>query len=129
MIDVGRMSFVERPGASGDLMLISGHLQIGCEMSVAIGENIPLNVLRERMREQVWRRAYGQLVEPIKRLEMLARRNVRSYPEQEEIMALCATLKGLLTRTSSLDSEPIQPCPVRTSLGQPPANDNQCRNF
>ena len=84
------------------MVMVKGRLQIFCEIIVDENENIPRDAVKERMREDVWRMVYKELLEPLWKLSRLASIYVPPA-HQEEVLALRKQLDELLTRKSPND--------------------------
>ena len=95
MLDIAKMEFVDKPSERPDGVLIRGRLQIQSEFIVDRNEIVPMDVIKERMRDHVWRQAYHDLIGPIMSLQQLAR-TYAPYERQEEVEAFCKNINSLL---------------------------------
>lgn len=97
MIDTSKMVFVETPAERSPMVLVKGRLQILSEKVVNLDIPIAMDLVKEGMREEVWRYAYHDLIDPLMRLQRLVKIFVPP-PHQEEAAAYCAKLNELLAR-------------------------------
>lgn len=105
MIDTNKMEFTEVLADRSPMLLIKGRFQIHSESTVDTSHPIPIDAVKEQMREGVWRYAYRDLIDPLMRLQRLARMYV-PIAHQHEVAAHCEKLNELLMRPASKPDKP-----------------------
>ena len=100
MIDPTKMEFVEVPAENSPMLLVKGRLQILAETTIDRTEQIPIEIVKDRMREDVWRYAYRDLIDPLMRIQRLAKIYVPAE-HRDELSVNCDKINSLLARLKS----------------------------
>ena len=100
MLEISKVQFVEKADEhQPNLTRIIGGIKMSVEVCVGEQEQIPRKMVHDNIREEIWRKVYGDLRKPLAELQCHALREAR--PEySHRVQELCQQLNALLTPNS-----------------------------
>ena len=106
MLQIHKTTFKESEESHAEEVVLLGGLSLRMSYRIAKEARGETDVIKERMKQQMWHDTYGELTQPIRELEHYARRGA-SVGEYEQITKLCETIDSLLAYPRS--DAPLSP--------------------
>ncbi len=102
MIEISTVEFVETSHQYiPHITHVMGVLKMYVKLKVEDFDNIPPEIVRDRIRHEIWFKTYGDLIKPISELQNHALRECK-YEHSSRVLELCEEITRLLNYKSNV---------------------------